>query len=144
MGKIVVFENITLKTVPCRTRSARRHRLDRQPVDGRQQRWIQRIVDDTRGVQALLFGRRTYEFFAGRYSGSTNAVAELVSSIPKHVVSSTLTDASWTKTTVLSGDATTEVAKLEGRPRRDDRDLGQLPAGACSWSSTTWSTSFAW
>ena len=75
--------------------------------------WIQRIVDDTRGVQALLFGRRTYEFFAGRYSGSTNAVAELVSSIPKYVVSSTLTDASWTKTTVLSGDATTEVAKLK-------------------------------
>lgn len=64
-------------------------------------------------MQALLFGRRTYEFFAARYSDSTSTVAELTSGIPKYVLSSTLTDASWTKTAVLSGDASTEVAKLK-------------------------------
>ena len=116
MGKIVVFENITLDGVmqdPIGAESVDAIDWTDSLSTAASEEWIQRIVDDTRGVQALLFGRRTYEFFAGRYSGSTNAVAELVSSIPKYVVSSTLTDASWTKTTVLSGDATTEVAKLK-------------------------------
>lgn len=116
MGKLVVFENITLDGVmqdPVGAESADAGDWRDSLSAATTEEWLRRIVNDTRDVRALLFGRRTYEFFAGRYSDATTAVAELTRNIPKYVVSGTLTDASWNNTTVLSADATTEVAKLK-------------------------------
>ncbi|MEU8691368.1 dihydrofolate reductase family protein [Streptomyces sp. NPDC048665] len=116
MGQIVVFENITLDGVmqdPIGEESVGAFDWRADLSAAANEEWIQRIVHDTRGVQALLFGRRTYEFFAPRYADGTSPVAKLTRSIPKYVLSSTLTDPSWTNTTVLNGDAATEVAKLK-------------------------------
>ncbi|WP_020664883.1 dihydrofolate reductase family protein [Amycolatopsis benzoatilytica] len=116
MGQIVVFENITLDGVmqdPIGEESAGAFDWRDGLSAAANEEWLQRILHDTRGVQALLFGRRTYEFFAPRYAEGTGPVAELVRDLPKYVVSSTLTDPSWTNTAVLNGDAATEAAKLK-------------------------------
>src|SRR5215213_1291784 len=60
---------------------------------------------------AFLFGRRTYEIFAGSWGtgawGSNqgnNPISAALNTRPKYVASTTLTDPQWADTTVLSGD----------------------------------------
>jgi len=52
----------------------------------------------------LLVGRRTYESFAGAWPQREGEFADKMNSMPKVVVSSTLTDPAWNNTTVLAGD----------------------------------------
>ena len=71
-------------------------------------------LDETRQADALLIGRRTYESFAGAWPGREGEFAEKFNSMPKFVVSTTLTDPDWNNTTVLdSGDATADVRRLK-------------------------------
>jgi dihydrofolate reductase len=71
-------------------------------------------------ADGFLFGRRTYEIFAG----SWGAIAEMRASPigvalnekPKYVASSTLTDTRWTETTVLSGDVAAAIGELKAKP----------------------------
>jgi dihydrofolate reductase len=60
-----------------------------------------------------LMGRKTFEGFAASWPEREGAFAELINSMPKYVVSSTLTDPGWQNTTVLSGDPVEEVRKLK-------------------------------
>ncbi len=53
---------------------------------------------------ALLIGRTTYESFAGAWPGYEGAFADRMNSMPKFVVSRTLTDPEWNNTTVIPGD----------------------------------------
>src|SRR5688500_4136001 len=58
-------------------------------------------------ADAFLFGRWTYEVFAGYWGAradSGNAIAAALNTRPKYVVSTTLTEAQWADTTVVSGD----------------------------------------
>ncbi|MFC9114362.1 MULTISPECIES: dihydrofolate reductase family protein [Streptomyces] len=70
-------------------------------------------------ADAFLFGRRTYEIFAGSWGvmpdPESNPVAAPLHARPKYVVSSTLTRPQWARTTVLSGDLTTAVRELKER-----------------------------
>lgn len=61
---------------------------------------------------ALLVGRVTYESFAGAWPGYEGDMADRMNSMPKYVVSNTLTDAEWNNTTVLAGDAVQAVTDL--------------------------------
>jgi dihydrofolate reductase len=70
-------------------------------------------VDETRNSAGLLLGRVTYEGFAEAWPQRDGEFADLFNSMPKYVVSSTLTDPSWTNTTVLSGDPVAEVSRLK-------------------------------
>jgi len=70
-------------------------------------------TDETMGAAALLLGRRTYEGFAAAWPGRGGEFADKFNTMPKYVVSSTLSDPSWTNTTVLSGDPVEEVARLK-------------------------------
>jgi dihydrofolate reductase len=72
-------------------------------------------------ADAFLFGRRTYELFAGYWGVRTDLEDPIVGALnarPKYVASTTLTDPQWADTTVLSGDLGTAIgelkAKLEG------------------------------
>ena len=71
-------------------------------------------LDETRQSDGLLIGRRTYEGFAAAWPEREGDFADMFNSMPKFVVSTTLTDPEWNNTTVLSsGDATVEVRKLK-------------------------------
>jgi dihydrofolate reductase len=72
-------------------------------------------------ADAFLFGRWTYEVFAGSWGAikeipPDNPVALALNTKPKYVVSQTLTDPKWAKTTVLSGDVAAAVRDLKAKP----------------------------
>jgi dihydrofolate reductase len=70
-------------------------------------------------ADAFLFGRRTYEIFAGYWGvmdPSENAIAEALNTRPKYVASTTLTDPQWADTTVLSGDLAAAIGELKAKP----------------------------
>jgi len=63
----------------------------------------------------LLVGRVTYESFAGAWPDYEGEMADRMNSMPKYVVSNTLTDPEWNNTTVLEGDAMSAVRDLKAR-----------------------------
>jgi dihydrofolate reductase len=116
MGKIIVSENVTLDLVV----------QDPAGVEGfRHGGWIGRIgdrgreqaarvaLDEALSTEAMLLGRRSYEFLAARWPSRTGEFADRMNSKPKYVVSSTLQDPAWNNTTVLRGDAVAEVSALK-------------------------------
>jgi dihydrofolate reductase len=75
--------------------------------------WNAVALEEALAAEAWLLGRRSYEFFGSRWRPRTGALADRLNSLPKYVVSSTLTDPDWGDTTVLTGDVATDVAKLK-------------------------------
>ena len=73
----------------------------------------QLALDEALGAEALLLGRRSYEWFAARWPSRSGELADRLNSLPKYVVSSTLRDPDWNNSTVLTGDASDEVSKLK-------------------------------
>src|SRR5881397_3638829 len=70
-------------------------------------------LDEALQGEALLLGRRTYEWMAGRWPSRTGELADRLNGMAKFIVSSTLEDPSWNNSTVLKGDAVVEVSKLK-------------------------------
>ena len=71
-------------------------------------------VDELMAADGLLLGRRTYEGFAAAWPGRpSDPFSDKMNSMPKFVVSSTLTDASWANTTIVGGDVAESVARLK-------------------------------
>lgn len=69
-----------------------------------------------RRADAFLFGRWTYEVFAGYWGAMDdpdNPIAGPLNARPKYVTSSTLTEPSWADTTVLSGDVAAAIGELK-------------------------------
>jgi dihydrofolate reductase len=81
--------------------------------------WVVKNLTDAGG---FLFGRRTYEGFAGHWphaSEEEQPVAQPLNTRPKYVASTTLTDPlKWQNSTVLQGAGAEAVAALEGGGRR--------------------------
>ena len=70
-------------------------------------------------ADAFLFGRRTYELFAGYWGVRDDLEHPIVGSLntkPKYVASTTLTDPQWADTTVLSGDVAAAITELKAEP----------------------------
>ena len=116
MGKIIISENVSLDGVI----------QDPAGDEGfRHGGWVGRIggpgreevaraaLEEALGTEAMLLGRRSYEFLASRWPSRTGALADRLNSKPKYVVSSTLQDPAWNNTTVLKGDAVNEVSALK-------------------------------
>ena len=78
-------------------------------------------LDEVADADAHLFGRVTYDSFAGAWperekaGGEMGEFAKLFGDAPKYVVSSTLKAPEWRNTTVIDGggDIPAEVAKLK-------------------------------
>ena len=73
----------------------------------------QLALDEALGAEALLLGRRSYEWMAGRWPSRSGELADRLNSLPKYVVSSTLQDPDWSNSTVLEGDVVHEVSRLK-------------------------------
>ncbi|MCA1729273.1 MAG: dihydrofolate reductase family protein [Actinobacteria bacterium] len=70
-------------------------------------------------ADAFLFGRRTYEIFAGYWgvmADSVNPIAAALNTRPKYVASTTLSDPQWADTSVLSGDVAAAIGELKAKP----------------------------
>ncbi|NYJ08240.1 dihydrofolate reductase family protein [Petropleomorpha daqingensis] len=113
MGKIVLSDNVTLDGVV----------QDPAGDEGfRGGGWVGRLADhpqlhelaleEARGAAALLLGRRSYEWFAGRWPARTGELADRLNGLPKYVVSTTLERPAWANSTVLVGDPVGAVATL--------------------------------
>ena len=77
--------------------------------------------DELFASDALLLGRRTYEGFAAAWPSRTDEAgfADKMNSMPKYVVSSTLSDPEWNNARVISGDVAQEISALRMQPGRD-------------------------
>jgi dihydrofolate reductase len=114
MGKIVVSENVSLDGVIQDAtgeegfgRGGWFGQIKDHPEVGRL------ALDDALHAEALLLGRRSYEFFATRWPSRSGELADRLNSLPKYVVSSTLEAPDWNKSIVLKGDAADEISKLK-------------------------------
>jgi dihydrofolate reductase len=71
-------------------------------------------------ADAFLFGRRTYELFAGYWGvmedPEQSPFGGPLNTKPKYVASTTLTDPEWEGTTVLQGDLASAVGELKAKP----------------------------
>ncbi|SDU72824.1 dihydrofolate reductase family protein [Jiangella alkaliphila] len=75
------------------------------------------LSDVYQRADAFLFGRRTYEIFAGSWGtieDMANApIGQALNERPKYVASTTLTDPRWAGSTVFSGDVAGAVRELK-------------------------------
>jgi dihydrofolate reductase len=78
-------------------------------------------LDEVMASDALLLGRVTYEGFAAAWPGRTDEVgfADMMNSMAKYAVSTTLTDPQWNNSTVIRGNVAEEVSKLKQQPGQD-------------------------
>jgi dihydrofolate reductase len=116
MGKIIISENISLDGVvqdPTGEEGFRHGGWFIQVGDKDREEWAKVALDEALGTEAMLLGRRSYQFLAARWPSRTGALADRLNSKPKYVVSSTLRDPVWNNTTVLTGDAVSEASKLK-------------------------------
>jgi dihydrofolate reductase len=70
-------------------------------------------LDETMNSDALLLGRVTYEGFADAWPSREGEFADKFNSMPKYVVSSTLDQAGWNNSRVLTGALGDEVSRLK-------------------------------
>ena len=69
-------------------------------------------------ADAFLFGRRTYELFAGYWGvreDLENPIVGALNTKPKYVASNTLTEPRWADTTVISGDLAAAIGELKAK-----------------------------
>jgi len=128
MGKIVISTNATLDGVvqdPDGQEGFERGGWFHQSVGGKDlEDWVANETREALGADALLLGRRSFEWFASRAPAMGERVsrvwADRMHALPKYVVSSTLERPQWNNTTVLGRDAVKEIAALK---RRLDGDI---------------------
>jgi dihydrofolate reductase len=116
VGRIIISENVTLDGViqdPTGDEGFRHGGwLGRIGDRGRDQA-ARVALDEAMSTEAMLLGRRSYEFLAGRWPSRTGALADRLNSKPKYVVSSTVENPDWNNTTVLEDDVVKAVSKLK-------------------------------
>jgi dihydrofolate reductase len=80
------------------------------------------VVDWIAQADGFLLGRRTYEIFAAhwpRVTDPSDLVARALNTLPKYVVSRTLSKVEWNNSTLIQGDVVEEITKLKRRPGKE-------------------------
>jgi dihydrofolate reductase len=81
-------------------------------------------IEQTGTVDAILFGRRTYELMASYWPTDAAikddpTIAGLMNSLPKIVFSRTLQKAEWNNTRLIKDNIAEEILKLKGQPGKE-------------------------
>jgi dihydrofolate reductase len=117
MGTLVVSENVSLDGViqdPRGEEGLGRGDWFARVGDGDLREWADALLTEVLSAEALLLGRRSYEYLATRYASRTGALADRLRSLPKYVVSATLEDPDgWNNSRILNGDVVSEVSTLK-------------------------------
>jgi dihydrofolate reductase len=114
MGKIVISDNVTLDGVVQDPAGDEGFRVGGWVGLIKDRPQLNKLaLDEALGAEALLLGRRSYEWLAKRWPSRSGELADRLNSLPKYVVSSTLEDPAWHNSSVLKGDAVDEVSKLK-------------------------------
>lgn len=128
MGKIVISTNVTLDGVvqdPDGQEGFERGGWFHQFAGGADlEQWVVNETQEALGADALLLGRRSFEWFASRAPSMAERVsrrwADRMDTLPKYVASSTLEHPQWSNTTVLGRNAVEQISALK---RRVDGDI---------------------
>jgi dihydrofolate reductase len=87
------------------------------------------LREQAEAADALLLGRVTFEQFRGYWPLQTDdetGVAEYLDNVSKYVVSSTMKDPEWERSTVLSGDLEDNVRRLKAESGKDIVATGSI------------------
>jgi dihydrofolate reductase len=77
------------------------------------------VVELYQRADAFLFGRWTFELFAGYWGvmeAGSHPIADALNTRPKYVASTTFTAPQWADTTVLSGELAAAICELKAKP----------------------------
>jgi dihydrofolate reductase len=131
MRKVSLFEHLTLDGVMQAPGRADEDRRDDFPHGGWWAPYNDQVLGEivAEGLATdvdLLFGRRTYEDFAGFWpKQEDNPFTSVLNARRKYVASRTLKEPlPWANSTLLEGDAADAVAKLKQEPGKDIVILG--------------------
>jgi dihydrofolate reductase len=116
MGKLVVTTNVSLDGVVEDPDGQEGFRLGGwfgqfggKDLEG----WTKVETDEALQADAMLLGRNSDEWFATRWLDRTGEWADRLNSLPKYVVSSTLSEPMWSNSSLLKGDVVKDVSKLK-------------------------------
>jgi dihydrofolate reductase len=116
MGTIIVSQNVSLDGVvqdPTGEEGFARGGWFNHMSDADREAWAEVEYAEALDAEALLMGRRTYDYFVARgWPSRDGAWADRLRVLPKHVVSTTLEHPEWSNTSVVGGRVVDEVTKL--------------------------------
>jgi dihydrofolate reductase len=128
MSKLIVTEFITLDGIVEAPGGEPSHPHSGWVFDFMSPEQEQYKLEEGLEAESHLLGRVTYEGFASAWPERSGPFADKINSMPKHVVSTTLSEPlEWENSHLIQGDVAAEIAKLkegEGGPI--------LVAGSCS------------
>lgn len=86
-------------------------------------------INQLKTIDTLIFGRKTYEMMASYWPTSQGMkdspiVSKLMNDIPKLVFSKTLTNLSWSNSSLAMGEIETVIKSIKGRAAKDIFILG--------------------
>jgi dihydrofolate reductase len=124
MRELIVTENITLDGVIEATEG-----WFEPGEDDEQSDVIEVVREQTESVDAVLFGRVTFEEMRGYWpqqTDDTTGITDYLNRVSKYVISGTLDDPGWERTTVLRGALDDEVRALKSTPGNDIVTTGSI------------------
>ena len=80
-------------------------------------------------ADTLLLGRRTYQEFAAYWPDKTvedDPFADYINTVPKLVVSTTLTTLEWNNSTLITGDVAAQLTRLKQQPGKNISITGSV------------------
>ncbi|HEX6131696.1 MAG TPA: dihydrofolate reductase family protein [Actinomycetota bacterium] len=80
-------------------------------------------------ADTLVLGRRTYEGFAAFWparAGAGDPMADYLNAVPKLVASTTLTETTWTNSSLIEGDVVEALRELKRGPGKDISITGSV------------------
>jgi dihydrofolate reductase len=86
------------------------HRWATEYFDHEAERYALELLSE---ADAMLMGRRTYEFFAAAFPHQSGDYGARINTIRKYVFSNSLREAAWSNSSIVSGDAVTAVRSLQ-------------------------------